>query len=56
MRILDGKALSEEILKECGEEADTLKEKGIVPCLAVILVGDDRASAVYVRQIRDSFH
>jgi len=48
-RIIDGNALSAEIRGKLAESAASLKNKGITPCLAVILVGQDPASAVYVR-------
>ncbi len=48
MTILDGKKLSEKIKLEVKTEADKLKEKGVTPGLAVILVGNDPASQVYV--------
>jgi methylenetetrahydrofolate dehydrogenase (NADP+)/methenyltetrahydrofolate cyclohydrolase len=48
MTLLDGKKLSEKIKLQVKEEADKLKAKGITPGLAVILVGDDPASQVYV--------
>ncbi|MFH1081385.1 MAG: bifunctional methylenetetrahydrofolate dehydrogenase/methenyltetrahydrofolate cyclohydrolase FolD [Pseudomonadota bacterium] len=48
--IIDGKAISREIRAELKEETLRLKdEKGIVPGLAVILMGEDPASQVYVR-------
>ncbi|MBR3511927.1 MAG: bifunctional methylenetetrahydrofolate dehydrogenase/methenyltetrahydrofolate cyclohydrolase FolD [Clostridia bacterium] len=47
--LIDGKALAKKIKEELRQEVDTLKEKGINPKLAVILVGDDPASQVYVR-------
>jgi len=47
-RILDGKAVAASVLDECRTETAELKEKGITPGLAVILVGTDPASAVYV--------
>ena len=47
-KILDGKALSARIKDELKAECATLKEKGINPCLAVIIAGDDPASRVYV--------
>jgi len=48
-RILDGKTLALEIRKEIATEVAMLKEqRGILPCLAAILVGDDPASHVYV--------
>lgn len=48
-RILDGKAMSEVLRKEIAERVEKLKERGIVPGLAVILVGNDPASEIYVR-------
>jgi methylenetetrahydrofolate dehydrogenase (NADP+)/methenyltetrahydrofolate cyclohydrolase len=49
-RILDGNALSQLVRADLAEKAAALKAtQGIVPCLAVILVGEDPASAVYVR-------
>jgi methylenetetrahydrofolate dehydrogenase (NADP+) / methenyltetrahydrofolate cyclohydrolase len=51
--ILDGKALSEEIRAELAEQAaEFIQDSGIVPCLAAVLVGDDPASDVYVRNKR----
>ncbi len=47
--IIDGKAIAAEINKETSERAARLKAEGITPGLAVILVGDDPASQVYVR-------
>ena len=47
--LIDGKELAKKIKEELRQEVDTLKEKGINPKLAVILVGDDPASQVYVR-------
>ncbi len=48
MVILDGKALSVKIKSQIKEEVRVLKEKGITPGLAFILVGDNPASQVYV--------
>ena len=48
-KIIDGNALSAEVRGQLAERAAALKTKGITPCLAVILVGEDPASAVYVR-------
>ena len=56
MQLLDGKALSEKIKKELKSESETLIEKGITPCLAVILVGDDPASQTYVNSKEKSCH
>lgn len=48
--IIDGKLVSKAVREKIKEETSILKEKyGITPGLAVILVGDDPASAVYVR-------
>ena len=47
--IIDGNALSAEIRAKLAERAATLNANGVSPCLAVILVGEDPASAVYVR-------
>lgn len=46
---MDGKLLSGKIYEELKRNVESLKEKGIVPGLAVVLVGDDPASQVYVR-------
>ena len=46
-QLIDGKRISAEIKAEAAEEAAALKAKGITPCLAVVLVGDDSASQVY---------
>ncbi|MEG2971304.1 MAG: bifunctional methylenetetrahydrofolate dehydrogenase/methenyltetrahydrofolate cyclohydrolase FolD [Akkermansia sp.] len=48
MQIIDGKKVSEDVLKEIGQEINQLKQSGIVPGLAVVLVGSDPASKVYV--------
>jgi len=56
MQLLDGKALSETIKKELKIESDTLIKKGITPCLAVIVVGDDAASHTYVNSKEKSCH
>jgi hypothetical protein len=48
-RIIDGNALSAEVRGQLAERAAACIAKGVTPCLAVILVGEDPASAVYVR-------
>ena len=49
-RIIDGNAFSTQVRAELAERAAALKAtRGITPCLAVILVGEDSASQVYVR-------
>lgn len=47
--IIDGRAVSAEIKAELAAEVAQLKAKGITTCLAVILVGEDPASKIYVR-------
>lgn len=46
--IIDGKKISTEIKDECKEKVALYKEKGIEICMAVIQVGSDPASSVYV--------
>ena len=46
--IIDGKKISTEIKDECKERVALYKEKGIEICMAVIQVGSDPASSVYV--------
>ena len=48
-RILDGKETAKMVRAEVRERAEALRAAGVVPGLAVVLVGDDPASAVYVR-------
>ena len=48
-KILSGKEMSENLRKEIAERVARLKERGVTPGLAVILVGDDPASEIYVR-------
>ena len=47
-KLIDGKLISTQIKDELKAEVAELKEKGISPCLAVIQVGNDPASSVYV--------
>ncbi len=47
--IIDGKLVSSELRREFSKEVESLKAQGIEPGLAVILVGNNPASAVYVR-------
>ena len=47
--ILDGKKLAKKIKENLKVEVESLKEKGINPKLAVIMVGNDPASSVYVK-------
>lgn len=48
-KLIDGKALAEKKRQQVTVEVAKLKEKGITPGLAVILVGDNPASQTYVR-------
>ncbi|PBJ19361.1 Bifunctional protein FolD protein [Pseudomonas ogarae] len=48
-RDIDGKAISAQVLNEVREEVLSLAQQHIYPALAVLLVGDDPASEVYVR-------
>ena len=48
MQLIDGKSVSEKVLKECSAEIEKLAAKGKVPGLAVVLVGNDPASKAYV--------
>ncbi|KRM91090.1 methylenetetrahydrofolate dehydrogenase (NADP+) methenyltetrahydrofolate cyclohydrolase [Liquorilactobacillus cacaonum DSM 21116] len=48
-KLLDGRALSKKIKLELHDRVDQLKQGGTVPKLVVILVGDDEASKIYVR-------
>ena len=47
--ILNGKQVAAEIRAELKTRAEALRKDGIVPCLAVLLAGDDPASKIYVR-------
>ncbi len=47
-RLIDGKQISKQIKDELKEEVSRMKEQGIKICLAVIQVGEDAASSVYV--------
>lgn len=46
--IIDGKAVAAEVKADVAKKVSELKEKGVVPCLAVILVGNNPASVSYV--------
>jgi len=48
--MLEGRPLADQIKKEVSEEVAALRDKhGFKPCLAAVLVGEDDASTVYVR-------
>ncbi|MFT6792142.1 MAG: methylenetetrahydrofolate dehydrogenase (NADP+)/methenyltetrahydrofolate cyclohydrolase [Rubritalea sp.] len=48
MKQIDGKAVAEKVINECRDEIAVLKARGITPGLAVVLIGEDPASKVYV--------
>ena len=48
MELIDGKKISQEIKDECKSKAEELIKSGKTLCLAVILVGNDPASSIYV--------
>lgn len=47
--LIDGKALAAAVKQEAAEQVAALQAQGVTPCLAVVLVGEDPASQVYVR-------
>ena len=49
MKIIDGKVISLAIKEEVKQEVEKVKGRGVNPSLAVILVGDNPASKVYVK-------
>ena len=49
MQIIDGKKIASKIRKDLKLEVENLRKEGIIPKLAVIMVGDDVASRVYVK-------
>jgi methylenetetrahydrofolate dehydrogenase (NADP+)/methenyltetrahydrofolate cyclohydrolase len=55
-KVLDGKALAARIRGELAVEARRLTARGVTPGLAVVMVGDDPASAVYVRNKTKACH
>ncbi len=48
-QLIDGKEVAASIISDLGDRIKALAEKGVVPGLAAVLVGDDPASATYVR-------
>lgn len=55
-KIIDGKSIAKTVREEWKQRAGALKEKGILPGLAVIIVGDNPASKVYVRNKIQACH
>ena len=47
--VLDGVVVANAIKTDVKQRVDRLKENGVVPCLATILVGNDPSSETYVR-------
>ena len=47
-KIIDGKAVAQHVRQECKLQTQALKAQGVTPGLAVIIVGDNPASKVYV--------
>ena len=48
-QIIDGKKIAQQVREEIKKETEALIKKGITPGLAVVIVGEDSASKVYVR-------
>ena len=48
MTLIDGKTVSRKVLEECRADIAAMKAQGVVPGLAVVIVGDDPASQAYV--------
>jgi methylenetetrahydrofolate dehydrogenase (NADP+)/methenyltetrahydrofolate cyclohydrolase len=47
-KVIDGHAVARQVREECRQQTLALAAQGVVPGLAVIIVGDDPASRVYV--------
>ena len=47
-KVIDGHAVARQVREQCRLQAQALKARGVVPGLAVVIVGDDPASRVYV--------
>lgn len=48
MKLIDGKAISDQMRLELKQQVEALEQEGITPGLAVVIVGNDQASRVYV--------
>ncbi len=53
--VLSGKKVSSSVYRELSDRIQTLKERNIIPGLAVVLVGENPASQVYVRSKTKTF-
>ena len=49
MEVIDGRKLANTIIEDLKYKCDELKQNGINPKFAVILVGDDKASQIYIK-------
>jgi methylenetetrahydrofolate dehydrogenase (NADP+) / methenyltetrahydrofolate cyclohydrolase len=49
-KLLEGKPVADSVMRQVTARASALRSRGVVPGLATILVGDDPASAGYVRK------
>ena len=54
--IIRGKDVADHVLSGVKADVAALLARGIEPCLAVILVGDDPASQVYVRKKKEKWN
>lgn len=52
--IIDGKAIAAKVEKETAKQVAALKKKGITPKLAVVLVGEDRPSRLYIKRKKEA--
>jgi len=48
-KLIDGKAIARQVRAELKEDIESLKTRGVTPGLAAVLIGDDPASHIYVR-------
>ncbi len=55
-KIIDGKEISKKVREEWKQRAAKLKAKGILPGLAAVIIGDDPASKIYVRNKANACH
>lgn len=55
-KLIDGKALAQKLREEMGQEVARLQQQGVQPGLAVVLVGEDPASQVYVSMKEKACH
>lgn len=55
-KLIDGKAVSASVRAQVAEEVEQLKQQGVTPGLAVVIVGDDPASRTYVNNKKRPAH